>query len=79
MIIHNYFYDDESNILSIEFSTKNDGDEFYRILELDFNDVEYYSPIIIYKKDLNDIDEDFIVDLLETYLKTNDLPEQLSL
>jgi len=76
MKIHNYFYNDNSMRLYIEFSTKKDSDKFYRILDLDYSDVQYYSPIIITEIDLNSIDEDFIVDLINQYLEENDLPDE---
>jgi hypothetical protein len=66
-------------MLYVEFSTDDDGDNFYRVLELAFQDIEYYSPDIIHEKDLDDIDEDFVVGILVEYLNDNDLPEQLNL
>lgn len=79
MKIHDFFYDDETMRLTIEFSTKKDGDEFYRILEMDYSDVEYYSPDIIDEEYLLDIDKSFIIDLINEYLKENDLPDELVL
>jgi hypothetical protein len=66
-------------MLYVEFSTDEDGDNFYRVLELSFQDIEYYSPDIIHERDLDDIDEDFVIDILVQYLNDNDLPEQLNL
>jgi hypothetical protein len=66
-------------MLYVEFSTDEDGDNFYRVLELNFQDIEYYSPDIIHERDLDDIDEDFVIDILGQYLNDNDLPEQLNL
>jgi hypothetical protein len=66
-------------MLYVEFSTKEDGDIFYRVLEMGFDDVEYYSPYIIIEDEMSDIDEDYIIELIEQYLKENDLPEELSL
>jgi hypothetical protein len=77
MNIIDYYY--ESRNLNVEFSTIDDGDKFYRTLNLSFDDIQYYSPTIIIEKDLYDIDEDFIIDLLNQYLKENDLPEEESL
>ena len=79
MIIHEYYYNENNGILLIEFSTKNDGDEFYRELKLEFDDIGLYCPTIIDADFLSDLDDDFIVDLLKEYLKDNDLPEQLTL
>jgi hypothetical protein len=79
MRIHNFFYDDETRRLTIEFSTKKDSDEFYRLLELDYSEIEFYSPDIIEEEYLYDIDETFVIDLIEEYLKENDLPDELFL
>lgn len=77
MYIHEFFYN--VHRLYIEFSTKEDGEDFYRILELDYNDVIYYSTDIIGEKDIFDFDENDVIDLINQYLKENDLPEQLTL
>jgi hypothetical protein len=77
MHIHEYFYGNRR--LYIEFSTNQDGDEFYRVLELDYDDVILYSPEIIIEEDLNEIEEDFVIEVINQYIIENDLPEQLSL
>jgi len=77
MNIIDYYY--ESRNLKVEFSTIDDGDKYYRTLNLSFDDIQYYSPTIIIEKDLYDIDEDFVIDLINQYLKENDLPEEESL
>ena len=79
MNILEFYYNDTNRMLYVEFSTDDDGDNFYRVLELAFQDIEYYSPDIIHEKDLDDIDEDFVVGILVEYLNDNDLPEQLNL
>lgn len=79
MNILEYYYNDDNRMLYIEFSTKGDGDNYYRVLKLSFDDVEYYSPELISEDEMEEIDEDFINDLIEQYLKENDLPEELSL
>ena len=79
MIIHEYYYNDTSRGLYIEFSTKSDGDSFYRILELSYDDISFYSPEIITEQDLEDIDEIFVIELINQYLKDNDLPNELIL
>jgi len=63
----------------VEFSTKKDGDKFYRIIEFDFSDIKYYSPEIITEEDLTEIDKSFITGLLNQYLEDNDLPEEIIL
>lgn len=79
MIIHEYYYNEHSRRLYVEFSTKEDKDRFYRILELDYNDIEYYSPEIIEESDMDNIDEEFIIDVVTQYLKENDLPDEIIL
>jgi hypothetical protein len=79
MTIHEYFYNENNKRLYIEFSTRKDGDEFYRILELDYDEVEFYSPEIISEEDLLDIEKSFIVDVILEYLKDNDLPSEIVL
>ena len=79
MNIIEYYYNEDNKNLYIEFSTDDDEDIFYRVLELNKRDIEYYSPTIIDDINLNDIDSDFIVDLITEYLKDNDSPEQQTL
>jgi hypothetical protein len=79
MNIHEYYYNENGKNLYIEFSTKEDGDSFYRILELEYQDVMYYSPNIVAEDEINEVDVDFVIELIEQYLLNNDLPEELSL
>ena len=79
MNILEYYYNDDTRRLYVEFSTKEDGDSYYRELELGFDDVEYYSPEIIEEEDLENIDEEFIIELINQYVKENNLPEEKSL
>lgn len=76
MIIHEFYYNDDNRRLYVEFSTDDDSDNFYRVLNLGFEDIEYYSPEIIVEEDLEDIDEDFVKELIVQYFKENDLPEE---
>lgn len=76
MIIHEFYYNDDNRRLYVEFSTDDDSDNFYRVLNLGFEDIEYYSPEIIVEEDLEDIDEDFVKELIVHYFKENDLPEE---
>ena len=55
MYIREFYYNDDNRILYVEFSTDNDGDETYRVLELTIEDVMYYSPGIIHENDMYDI------------------------
>jgi hypothetical protein len=79
MIIHEYLYNDNNRTLYVEFSTEEDGDNFYRILRLTYEDIVYYSPQIMEEEDLNEIDQDFVIDLIREYGEENDLPEEQSL
>jgi hypothetical protein len=79
MRIHEFYYDENTKRLYVEFSTKEDGDKFYRVLDLVYSDVEYYSPEIITEDELSEIDESFIIDLIEQYLNENDLPDEIFL
>jgi hypothetical protein len=79
MIIHEFYYNDDNRTLYVEFSTDDDSDNFYRVLNLGFEDVEYYSPEIIVEEDMEDIDEDFVKELITQYGKENDLPEEKTL
>ena len=74
MIIREFYLNDEDSALYIEFSTEQDGDEFYRVLNLTRSEVEYYTPTIL--EDLEDIDEDFVIELIQEYLKSNEAPEE---
>jgi hypothetical protein len=65
--------------LYVEFSTYEDGDDFYRTLELVYEDIEYYSPNIFYESDLMEIEDYFISELIEQYLLDNELPEEQNL
>lgn len=79
MTILEFYYNDTNKMLYVEFSTDSDGDNYYRVLELHFNDLEYYSPELIYEGDVEEIEESLIIDIIKGYLEDNDLPEQLNL
>ena len=79
MNILEFYYNDGNGMLYVEFSTEEDGDSYYRVLKLDLKGIEYYSPDIIYEDDLSNIDQEFVVNLINQYLLNNDLPEELSL
>lgn len=76
MKIHEYYYSEETRTLYIEFSTKEDSDKFYRTIEVLYDDLEYYSPTIIIKEDLLNLNKNFIIEFLFEYFKENDLPEE---
>lgn len=79
MNIIEYYYNDDNRMLYVEFSTDEDGDSYYRVLKLNYDDIEFYSPEIIDEEDIDGIDEDFVIDLINQYLLDNDLPEEISL
>jgi hypothetical protein len=79
MTIHDYFYNEDNRRLYVEFSTRKDGDRFYRVLELGYEEIELYSPDIIIEEDLLEIEESFIIDVISEYLKDNDLPDEIVL
>ncbi len=43
MNIIEYYYNDDNRMLYVEFSTNQDGDNSYRVLELILEDVMLYS------------------------------------
>lgn len=75
MKIRGYFYCEDNRNLTIDFSTSEDGDDFYRKIELEYWDIEYYSPDILKESDLKKINKGFLVELLEQYLNENELPD----
>jgi len=79
MYIREFYYNDDNGMLRIEFSTDEDGDDSYRLLELILEDVMYYSPNIMYESDMYIMEEDDIIELVEQYLLDNNLPEEQSL
>lgn len=79
MKIHTFYYNEDNRRLYVEFSTKKDGDRFYRILDLTYDDAEFYSPEIITEIDLVDADDSLVIEIITQYLKENDLPEELIL
>ncbi len=48
-------------------------------MELVFEDIEYNSPTIITEDEMDEIDEEFIIDLLTQYFENNELPEEKTL
>jgi hypothetical protein len=74
MIIREFYINEDNGGLYVEFSTKKDGDDFYRVIEFNKEDIEYYSPTIL--DDDTEIDEEFITELIFEYSKNNELPEE---
>ena len=79
MEIIDYNYNDEDRILYVEFTLNKDLGSFYRIIELEYSDIELYSSTIIDDEDLSEIDEVFIIEILGSYFKKNKYPQQLML
>jgi hypothetical protein len=79
MKLHEFYFNDNNGMLYVEFSTKEDGDDFYRVLELDFNDVSYYSSDIIYEDDLENLTKELTIDVIQNYISENGLPDQIIL
>lgn len=76
MKIYEYYYDHDTMSLYVEFSTKEDGDKYFRRMDIPFGDVEYYAPIIVTEEDMEHIDKQFISEFLEQYFNENDLPPE---
>jgi hypothetical protein len=79
MKILDFSYNEDSRTLYVEFSLNEDGDDYYRSIWLSMDEITYYSPSIIQENDLFNIDEEFLVDLLNGYLEENEPPEEKSL
>lgn len=79
MIIREFYYNEDSRTLNIQFSTKEDGDDFYREVELEYWEIEYYSPDIITKSILKKLDKEYVKEIINQFLKKNELPEQETL
>lgn len=79
MVILEFYIDEVRRNLYVEFSLIEEENGFYRIIELSFRDVKFYSPTIVSENDLSEIDDDFIKELLIEYFKENNLPEERSL
>lgn len=73
MIILDFYYDEDLEQLSTTLTFLDD--DYYYILDLDYYQIELYSPDIISKEDLKSINKPFLVDVLTEYLKDNDLPD----
>jgi hypothetical protein len=79
MVIREFNYNEDNKALYIVFSTKADGDDYFRSIWLSIDDIEYYSPTIISEFDLPFIEEDEISEILNEYFKENELPEEQNL
>lgn len=66
-------------MLFVEFSVGEDGDDFYRVIELSIDEIPNYISEIIDTEYMESIDEDTIIEIVENYLNENDLPDQIIL
>lgn len=76
MIIHGFYYNDNNETLTIEFSLSDDDDNTYRTSSLTFKEIEYYSPSLISRNDMYEIDEIFVSELLMGFFQENNYPEE---
>lgn len=76
MIIHGFYYNDNNETLTVEFSLSDDDDNTYRTVSLTFKEIEYYSPSLINRNDMYDIDDFFVSELLIEYFGENNYPEE---
>ena len=73
MTIHEFYYLNKR--LFVEFSTEEDGDDFYRNIELEYSDIMESYPGLLYEEDLREMDENFVIEILIEYFRENDLPD----
>ena len=73
MTIHEFYYLNKR--LFVEFSTEEDGDDFYRNIELEYSDILESYPGLLYEEDLREMDENFVIEILIEYFRENDLPD----
>lgn len=76
MIIHGFYYNDNNETLTVEFSLSDDDDNTYRTVSLTFKEIEYYSPSLINRNDMYDIDDFFVSEVLTEYFGENNYPEE---
>lgn len=65
MEIQKFYYNEDYKMLYVEYI---DGDDDNSI-ELEYNDILIYSPQVITEDDLFEIDEDFVMEIIQEYLK----------
>lgn len=79
MLIHEYYYNEHNKTLNVEFSILEDKNDFYRVIELDIQEIKFFSPTIITEEDIMNFNEDNVIEILLYYFEDNDLPEQIKL
>jgi hypothetical protein len=75
MKIYEFYYDDMEQDMVILFNINADS-YLHRRINLSLDELMYYSPVILEEEDIVDCDEDIVLDILNEYLKENDLPEE---
>lgn len=75
MEIFEFYYDDMEQDMVILFNINADSD-LHRRINLSLDELMYYSPVILEEEDIIDCDEDIVLEILNEYLKENDLPEE---
>jgi hypothetical protein len=75
MEIFEFYYDDMEQDMIILFNINADSD-LHRKINLSLDELMYYSPVILEEEDIIDCDEDIVLEILNEYLKENDLPEE---
>jgi hypothetical protein len=78
MEIIQYILNEDTNGLYIEFNFKTDSDDEYRILEVEYEDIEFYTPTVINNL-TEEISEEFVIEFMKEYFEENEVPELLSL
>jgi len=73
MEIIQFYYEESDQTLEVRFSTETDS-EYYRLLNLSLDEIQYYAPVVIEEHELIDgIDSDFVLEILESYYSENSL------
>ncbi len=73
MEIIQFYYEESDQTLEIRFSTETDS-EYYRLLTLTLDEIQYYAPVVVDEHDLIEgIESDFVLEILESYYSENSL------
>ena len=73
-IIETYFDEDE-HILEVRYSTNPETD-YFRSVKLTTDDIKYHSPIIIDDDEITDLEDDSLIEILESYFYQNEMGEE---
>ena len=75
MIIIDLYYDQDEEILEVRYTLDVDSD-YDRSVKLTPHEIKYYSSTIIEDEDIPEIDEDSLIDILESYFNENEMGEE---